>query len=389
MATTNIRVAELVYKHMTGALSETDSIELNQILSDPAKRKLFEEIIDWRQAGAEVKIMSEGDEKASWLQIEAAYPFQNKRIAWKKYLAAAAVVLPLAGVFAWYFYVRPAKQIPEPGPAKTQFASHHPQSRKAVWKRAANLAVFLDDLKNGVVGYADGMPVIKNDSELVYSTVQRNDISLADTIQTLRGGYYRLRLPDGSKVVLNSASTVFFASAFGSKERQVSVNGEAYFDVVKDPERPFYVQVPGLQIEVMGTRFNVQAYKEENIIRTSLVEGKVKVTAGKQVAYLKSGEQAVLTQKKKLEKITDSSAVKKAIAWKEGAFVFENRNLKSIINELSRSYDLDVQYKGDIPEDTYYAIFSRSDSVGSILAHLQSQTGIRFKVDGKKVTIQP
>jgi transmembrane sensor len=392
MATTNYRMAELVHKHMTGGLSEADSLELNQILSDPVQRKFFEELIDLNQTKAALKEMNEGDEKASWLQIEAVYPFHNKHFAWKKYLAAAAVVLPLAGVVAWYFYLRPAQQIiptVEPGSAITQFASYNPPSRKAIWKRAASLAVYLDDLKNGVVGYSDGMPVIKNDSELVYSAARRSDIPLPDTVQTLRGGYYRLQLPDGSKVWLNSASSVFFASAFGNNERQVSVNGEAYFDVVKDPGRPFYVRVPGLEIEVLGTKFNIQAYKEENIVRTSLVEGNVKVKAGTQVEYLKPGEQAVLTQKKKLKKITDPSLVKKATAWRDGTFIFENDNLKAIMDELGRWYDLDIHYNGELSNKPYYGVFSRSDQVTKILDFLHKQTGIRYTLEGKKLTIQP
>lgn len=394
MATTKNRIAELAFKHLTDDLSENDKLELNQLLQDPANYKLFQELIDRRRIEAEVKRMQHADVHmhASWQKIEAAYPFHNKSLAWKRYLAAAAVLLPLAGVVTWYFWLQPARQIiptVEPGHATIQFASYTPKSQKAVWKRAANLAVFLDDLKNGVVGYADGMPVTKNDSELVYSAGRRSDIPLPDTVQTLRGGYYRLRLPDGSKVWLNSASSIFFASAFGRKERQVSVNGEAYFDVVKDPNRPFYVQVPGLEIEVLGTQFNVQANKEENIIRTSLVEGHVKVTAGKQVAYLKPGEQAVLTQKKKLKKITDPSVVKKATAWKDGTFIFENDNLKTIMDELGRWYDLDIQYKGELSNKPYYGVFSRSDQITKILDFLHKQTGIRFTLEGNKLIIQP
>ncbi|OQP46246.1 hypothetical protein A4H97_31275 [Niastella yeongjuensis] len=385
-------MAELVHKHMTGSLSGPDSIELNQILTDPAKRKLFEELTDWHQTRAQVKIMSEGKTRVSWRQIEAAYPFHNKWYGLKKYLAAAAVILPVAGVVAWYFYAKPAQEViptVAPGPAQTQFASYHAKSQKAVWKRAAGLAVFLDELKNGVIGYADGEPVIKNDSELVYPAARRSNTLLTDTLQTLRGGYYRLQLPDGSKVVLNSASTVLFASTSGSSERRVSVIGEAYFEVVKDRTRPFYVRVPGLEIEVTGTKFNIEAYEEDNIIRTSLVEGHVKLKVGKQVTYLKAGEQAVFTASKQLEVKTDATLVKDAIGWKDGSFVFKDNTLKEIINELCRWYNLEVQYKGEIPENTYYGIFSRSSTIESILDYLQKQTGIGFLVDGKRIIIQP
>jgi ferric-dicitrate binding protein FerR (iron transport regulator) len=197
-----------------------------------------------------------------------------------------------------------------------------------------------------------------------------------------------LRLPDGSKVVLNSSSTVFFASAFGSNERQVSVNGEAWFDVVKDPGRPFFVHVPGLKIEVSGTRFNVQAYKDENVVRTSLVEGNVKVTAGNQEVSLKPGEQAVLTMRK-LEKVTNSSAIKKATAWRSGTFIFENDDIRSIIRQLCRSYDLDVEYKGKIPDKTFDGVFYHNNPVELILGYLHDRSGIKFTKKGNKIIVQP
>ncbi|AEV99405.1 hypothetical protein A4D02_26575 [Niastella koreensis] len=391
MATTNNRLAELAFKRLTHDLSETESFELNRILQEPGKQKLFEEMMDPPRMEAEVKKLEEADRHmpASWQQIKAAYHFNNKSIGWKRYARVAAVVLPLAGIAAWYFFIKPAAQTTAtvtPAPAKTQYASNEPKSEKAVWKRAAGLAVSLDDLKNGVA-YSSGVPVTKNDSELVYSSARRSDIPLPDTVQTLRGGYYRLRLPDGSKVVLNSASTVFFAAAFGGNDRQVSINGEAWFEVAKDA-RPFYVHASGMKIQVYGTRFNVQAYPDEDV-KTSLLEGSVKVTAGKQNLSLKPGEQAVLTRKKKLEKVTDSSAIKKAIAWKNGAFLFENDDLRTILDQLGRRYNLDVEYKGDLPNKTFDGTFYRKDPVEYILGVLQERTGIRFIKEGNKIIIKP
>jgi len=388
MATANYRLSELIHKHMTGSLSETDNIELNQIISDPAKRKLFEELIDPEHTRAEVKSMSEGDEKKSWQQIKAAYHFNNKSIAWKKYLAAA-LLLPFAVGVTWYFWQRPARQTTptvQPAPATTQYAGLTPRSQRAVWKRSAGLAVYLDDLKNGVVGNSDGGPV-KNDSELVFPADRQNDIPLPDTVRTLKGGYYRLRLPDGSKVVLNSASSVFFASAFGN-DRQVSVNGEAWFEVKKDPARPFYVHASGMKIQVYGTRFNVKAYPDEDV-KTSLLEGSVKVTAGKQNLSLKPGEQAVL-KKKKLQKVTDPGAIKKATAWKNGVFIFENDDLKSIIGQLCRSYNLEVEYKGgELPDKTFVGTFYQKNPVEYILDYLHDRSGIKFTKEGNKIIVEP
>jgi ferric-dicitrate binding protein FerR (iron transport regulator) len=205
-------------------------------------------------------------------------------------------------------------------------------------------------------------------------------------VQTLRGGYYRLRLPDGSKVVLNSASTVFFASAFGGNDRQVSINGEAWFEVAKDA-RPFYVYASGMKIQVYGTRFNVQAYPDEDV-KTSLLEGSVKVTAGKQNLSLKPGEQAVL-KKKKLEKVTDPVAIEKATAWKAGMFIFKNDDIKTIMGQLSRNYNLDVEYRGTIPDKRFYGVFYHNDEFKLILQRLQDNSGIKFTIEGKKIIVEP
>lgn len=394
MSTAKIRIAELALKHLTNDISEKESLELHEMRQDPANNKLFEELTDRSRLKEEVERMQNCDVymHESWEKIASTYPFPTKKNPLKKYLAAAVILLLLIGAIALYFWLKQAKQIKptvEPGHAPPRNVSNITPNRKAIWKRAANEAVFLDDVKKGVVGHAAGLPVIKNDSELVYSTARPNNISLPDTVQTLRGGYYRLQIPDASKIWINSASTVSFPSAFEDTKRKVSVDGEAYFEVVNEPNRPFSVQVSGLEIEMSGYKFNIRAYKDENIIRITSVEGKLKVNVGKQVTYLESGQQAILTREKKLQKITDPLVVKKAVSWKEGTFIFENENLKSILDELGRWYDLDIHYNGELSNNTHFGIFSRSDTVTEILYFLHSQTGIRYNLEGKKLIIQP
>ncbi|MBO9204690.1 MULTISPECIES: FecR family protein [Niastella] len=411
MATTKTRIAELAFRHLTDDLSKNDQLELDQLLQDPTNQKLFQALTDRRRIMAAVKGMqnAEAQVDASWQKIEAAhhlrdrnkeaaYPLHNKYTVWRKYrVAAAAVVFPLAGFVAWYLWQhREQDVVPPVTPAAStiQYASYTPKPVKAYWKRAANLVVSLDEQPNGVVGYSDGMPVTKSDSGLAFPVARRSDLPLPDTVQTvltLKGGFYPVWLPDGSRVWLNSASSVFFASAFDGSKRLVSVTGEAYFDVVKDGKRPFYVLTPGLKLEVHGTKFNIQAYAEDSIVRTSLVEGKVTVTKmdDKQSITLKPGEQAVLTKKKKLEKITGSASINKATAWKSGKFVFENDDVKSIIDQLCRWYDLEVEYKGTIPTKTFNGEFYHSDPVEMILGYLHDRSGIKFTREGKKIIIQP
>lgn len=387
MATIHSRMAELVFKHLTDDLSEEEKIELNQILADPGNRKLFEELNDPDRTAAEVRRMSLVHHKDSWKKIESAYDFNENKVHLKRYLAAAAIIIPVIGLTTFYFFNKPAgKKTP---PVAQIVTAAFQKSQKAIWRSGTNLAVVLDEVANGIVGYSAGLPVMKDNGELIYATAKGAEPTLSDTLETLRGGFYRLRLPDGSKVWLNSRSSVFFAGMSGSKERNVCVEGEAFFEVVKDASRPFIVRVPGLDIEVTGTKFNVKAYKAETV-KTTLLEGSVKLNAdGGQVTILKPGDQALYTPKKKLSKVKKVLNPNNATAWTRGTFVFDNDDLRSIIAELSRWYDLDVEYRGAVSSQTFFGTFSRSEAVESILEFLQTRTGVRLSIQNKSIIVQP
>jgi len=230
------------------------------------------------------------------------------------------------------------------------------------------------------------LPLIKNDSQLVYPKAFVIPNPETDTLATPRSARFQVLLPDGSKVWLNSTSTIYFPSSFSASERWMYVEGEAYFDIAKDASRPFKIKTPGMEIQVTGTRFNLKAYKDEEI-STTLFEGSVKIQAGQDSATLKPGEQAVLTRGKKLRKFKDNNAIKKAKAWRQGDFVFHGDNLKAVMEELGRWYDYDVVYTGPISDRTYIGEFVRGMPLREILGLFQTLSGYKITIKGRKIIV--
>jgi ferric-dicitrate binding protein FerR (iron transport regulator) len=192
-------------------------------------------------------------------------------------------------------------------------------------------------------------------------------------------------LDDGTKVWLNAASSLHYPVHFASGERKVELDGEAYFEVSEDNRRPFKVAVGDMNIEVLGTHFNVMAYDDEQQTTTTLLEGKVKVSAGTIGKIIKPGQEVQLI------KSTDMLTVKKAdtvasISWKNGLFEFDNTDMKSILRELSRWYNVDIVYSVGVKDRYFTGTAPRSMSLNDMLKGLSS-SGIDFRVEGRKIIV--
>jgi ferric-dicitrate binding protein FerR (iron transport regulator) len=208
------------------------------------------------------------------------------------------------------------------------------------------------------------------------------------TLVTPRGGQYQLLLPDGSKVWLNAASSVRFPTSFSGKERHVELTGEAYFEIAKDASRPFRVDAPGgMQVEVLGTHFNIMSYTDENAINTTLLEGSVKVREGSVSSLLRPGEQASLN--KASDGISVSNAdVDETIAWKNGLFRFEGATIEAVMKQIARWYDVEVIYKGSVSKH-FRGMISRSVDISQVIKMLELTSEVHFKIDGKTITVMP
>ncbi|CAL1519686.1 FecR domain-containing protein [Chitinophaga sp. MM2321] len=314
---------------------------------------------------------------------------------WKHRWIAAASILFLA--CSSYFYFN--RTVSSDGMAatahKTNFHMHDvaPGGNKAVLILADGSNIVLDSARNGTLIQQGKTKISKpEDGRLTYSPGQSGTAEiLYNTIATPRGGEYELVLADGTKVWMNAASSLHFPTTFHGKERRVVLTGEAYFEVAKNPDMPFKVTVNDMEVAVLGTHFNVNAYTDENSIRTTLLEGAVKVTAtaastGQQPMLLKPGQQAQVNKEGQLQLVKNVN-VDVATAWKNGRFEFDDNSLPSVMRQITRWYNVDVVYEGNIPDISFSGAISRQENVSQVLTMLELTHMIRFRLEGKTIHI--
>lgn len=246
----------------------------------------------------------------------------------------------------------------------------------------------LNNLDTGLLAYASNTRISNSkNGMLLYqvSSTQAVATTSFSTVATPRGGEYKILLPDGTRVWLNSASSIRFSSSFKEKIRRVQLTGEAYFEVAKNKRSPFHVEANGVVIKVLGTHFNVSSYVK-GIVKTSLVEGAVIVEAQDRKAIrLKPGQQAVAVQQRDI-KVFDTD-VDEAIAWKNGFFKFQDEDIRSIMEKVARWYDIDVEFKDNVGQERFGVVFSKSKSLSELLASLETVGSVRFKTEGRRVTV--
>jgi transmembrane sensor len=300
---------------------------------------------------------------------------------WKRAAIAAAVIaaVSVAG-YKLYF-----KSIPHHHPV----ASSHPAPPKNERARLVlgdNTVIDLEHPDTSTVAIQNGVSVNRQGNLLSYNS--NNTITpTINTIYTNKGGTYQVVLPDGTKAWLNAASSIRFPTAFTDSTREVTIQGEVYFEIAMQASQPFIVKANNMKIAVLGTHFNIMAYEEENNICTSLLEGAVNVISGTSVKRLQPGQQALVNREHNSISISNAD-VNAAIAWKEGRFEF-NGNIKTIMRELARWYDVQVIYEGELTDKSFAATFSRQDNVKDILQQLELTGSIHFDINNKTITVSP
>lgn len=208
------------------------------------------------------------------------------------------------------------------------------------------------------------------------------------TLIVPRGGTFSLMLADGTKVWLNADSKLVYPSSFSGNYREVNLEGEAYFEVKKDPKHPFIVHTKRQNIKVLGTEFNVHAYSDEATCITTLIKGKVQVNSFDKKISLSPGQQITSNKNGKVS-LRQHADTKEIIAWKNGYFLFNNTRLREVMRRLSRWYDIDVTYEEGVKPYGFMAIMSRENDISEILDMLEATEAVHFKVKGKEVTVLP
>ncbi|TAN14558.1 MAG: FecR family protein [Chitinophagaceae bacterium] len=406
MLLSNDRLDYLFEHYLNNHISDSELTELfgyirnaerDDLLKDQIMR-VFKEIrpeadfdfVDWEN-------MFSGVVRERPLQTEAGI---KKISLWKK-AAAAVLIIILGGSAGYLFMHHPAKHRDFAKTGKT-VEDILPGGNKATLTLSNGTKIILNNANNGKLASVGNVNVIKvNSGSVAYRQEpeksdprskikdQRSEIrdqrSEINTLQTPRGGQYQLTLSDGTKVWLNAASSIRYPVEFAGNERKVGITGEVYFEVVHKEKMPFEVLAGNKIIEDIGTHFNVNAYADEYTIKTTLLEGAVKIGQ----VMLKPGEQAVWSGSGKI-RVRDHINTTEVIAWKNGLFSFKNDNLEKVMRKLSRWYDVDVIYQPGVDNKQHFTgMIDRNLTLSQVLKGLEL-TNAHFRIEaGRKVEILP
>ncbi|WP_436487527.1 FecR family protein [Chitinophaga sp. ARDCPP14] len=386
---------ELLDKYLTGRMTEQEWKIFSQMLKEPEHESQLEAIIDTELK--EHALEGEPDNKVLegiQNQLQQHIKADGKRtptfsLYLKRMAAAAVFALTLAGVGYWWFVLKtplknevaqanvPDKNIPIP-----------PGSNKAVLKLGNGTEVMLDSLTEGMLLQQGQAKIIKSgNGQVSYKITGTTPAEIVyNTITTPRGGQYQLTLADGTKVWLNASSSLRYPSNFSGKERRVELTGEGYFEVARNESMPFHVKVNSIDVEVLGTHFNINSYKDESVIRTTLLEGSVKVTSGKQASRLKPGQEASVIANGDI-KLQDDVNTEEVIAWKNGMFQFKAADIETVLRQAARWYDIQIEYKGGISA-RFSGQISRSANAEQLFKILELTNKVRFEIHGKNIVVK-
>ncbi|MEN2401734.1 FecR domain-containing protein [Flavobacterium sp. MC2016-06] len=340
--------------------------------------------------------LNEYELEDSYELLKSKLPLQEEekvRSLWPRIAAAASIALLLgAGIF---YFNKPAKQQVIQVAVKQQEIA--PGGNRGILTLSNGKQIILADISatdtiakegkkeevtiqigaNGVITY-----IVNPDAD-----APKEDANSFNTLSTPTGGQYNIVLADGTKVYLNAVSSIKYPTQFNGDQRVVELDGEAYFEVAKNKNKPFIVKSGDQDIEVLGTHFNVHAYDNESVVKTTLLEGSVAVTYKNQKAILKPGQQSNVSNSFDKIKIREVDT-EAAIAWKNGRFKFDNADLKTVMRQLERWYGIKVEYRGDVSDVRFNGGTFMNKNLSEVLKVLEL-SNIKFKVEGKTIIVYP
>lgn len=340
------------------------------------------------EEGQEAPSKKDLDQASRAVWASSRPPKTNKSISYLRIGAAAAILTVTAISF---YFLRPSREeliVVEhsESPARAIEADVLPGGNRAILTLSDGSAINLDVAQMGRLAEQGGTGINKTgQGQVAYGSSESKGDSkpLFNIITTPRGGQFQIVLPDGTRVWLNAASSLKFPTVFSQQLREVTLTGEAYFEVAPIKSKPFLVSSEGSVIEVLGTHFNIMAYEDE-VFTTTLLEGSVRVKHGTSERVIHPGQEARVNG---LIKVKEAD-VENAIAWKNGLTVFNNSSIESIMRQISRWYDLDVTYKGTMPQRLFTGKIPRGARLSQLLKVLEL-SDINFKIEEKKLIVTP
>ncbi|RPE12671.1 DUF4974 domain-containing protein [Chitinophaga lutea] len=386
------RLKQLLARYADGSIGSGEAEELSRFLRDD---RYDEAITGILSAMADSVVPEEADAAAINRMILRVREAADERAAtpvkrlplWVK-LAAAAVIVGVCSI-GGYFLLNDQQQ---PAATVQRYRNDvQPGGNRAMLTLSDGSTISLDDAQQGTVMQQGGMQAVKTaEGELSYSGQSAPGEAVQyNTLTTPVGGQYRITLPDGTGVWLNAGSSLRYPTAFTGHARNVELTGEAYFEIAKDASKPFFVRADNqLTIEVLGTRFNVQAYADDQRITTTLLQGAVNVRKDGQAKLLAPGQQAVSIGDNTVSVLHDADT-ESAVAWKNGLFRFDEANIETVMKQLSRWYGISVVYRGAPVKEYFTATIPRNVPVSKVFELLELTGLVHFEIEGKQVTVTP
>ncbi|HRE52993.1 MAG TPA: DUF4974 domain-containing protein [Flavitalea sp.] len=403
----------LVDQYLSNSISKE---ELEVLLQRAASEEDRDALVPALQAYWQEAKKKAGDNQEEWdrkfeemmREVKKADPIveRNRTINWRplyrSIVAAIIIALIGAGGYRLLFNGNNQEEKIAQQPALQQGNDLAPGSNGAILTLADGRQVILDSAGNGTLALQGKTKVTRQDGQIIYDTENNAQQQvLFNAMSTPRGRQYQLVLSDGTKVWLNASSSIRYPAAFTDTERKVEITGEAYFEVSQlvDKEKgrkiPFIVKIVSGEgrergeVQVLGTHFNVNSYEDETIVKTTLLEGSVKIMKDNRSRILLPGQQAQFDNRVSEDiQVAGNVDLEAVMAWKNGYFSFVNTDLAAIFRQISRWYDVDVEYRGKIPDRRFGGEVSRNTNVSEVLKILE-KSKVYCTVEGRKIIVMP
>lgn len=380
-----VRLQYLYERYLNKTLNDSERLEWKTALAKSESSDLLFELTESLWERNDIPVPNYNKDNANTIykdvvRLPVHNPKSNK--LWLQLSISAVLFICIfgAGLFSYYTNTNTTVQQQDMAPG----------GDKATLTLSDGKRISLSDLADGRVAGEPGISITKvSNGQIVYNlTDDHQDHTSAvqfNTIQTPRGGQYQIHLPDGTIVWLNAASSFRFPISFSSsKQREVELSGEGYFQVVKDKKRPFIVKTQGQQVQVLGTHFNISAYNGDAFTKTTLVEGSVKVISSSGSKLLSPGHQAIFDGHDLNISVINTDD---EIAWKDGYFRFNSESIENIMKKLSRWYNIEVTFEGNVKSKLFTGKISKYKNLQQVLNMLSKTKVLQFNIEGRRVIV--
>ncbi|WP_127127322.1 FecR family protein [Pseudoflavitalea rhizosphaerae] len=380
------RLKFILERFSEGTASSSELAELEQLLNDPEATSLVDEL--WEKVPASATFFEEGKTEALLSEIEARNQqvqirdrFRKRRVTYS-IAASLAVLLTAATLYLVLSKDKPGNIVAETPETPVRIA---PGNDKAILVLADGSTIQLESSNTTNIPAQGNAQITNINDQVIYASGNASAPVVYNTLKTPRGAQYQLQLADGSKVWMNAGSSLHFPTSFPGKERKVELTGEAYFEIAKDAQKPFRVTVNNMQVNVLGTQFNIMAYENETSKAVTLLEGSVNVEHHHQSMNLQPGQQAQSSDQTGL-RVVNNIDTEEAVAWKNGYFITNRTSLPVLMRQIERWYNVDVVYEGKIPDKKFGGKIPRKSDLQEVLKVLELSK-VYTKLDGNKITI--